>query len=66
MQNLKPCPFCGKDAYIGKYEKNNIVKYTIHCVTPFCIANGKNSRLFMTKNAAAEAWNIRLYQEEDE
>lgn len=51
MSNLKPCPFCGGEAYVDKFAKSMIF---VTCSK--CHANIKCSD---TEAEAIEAWNTR-------
>lgn len=57
MIELKPCPFCGRDAHIintGNYFPNAVF-YRIVCESS-CTMQG---RMYKTIEAAAKEWNTR-------
>ena len=59
MEELKPCPFCGKDA---KIEANGD-DYTSYVVCVSCGARGewfKISPRYSSVERAIEAWNRRV------
>lgn len=68
---LKPCPFCGGKAelYYAPYNKMKLIP----CYSAFCtecrimIGTTKNNMtdFFRTKEEAAEAWNRRASDAED-
>ena len=65
---LKPCPFCGGEAYIdtfiergdgyGKYASWYEV-YTVCCVNELCHYRPQTERYASTIETAAEMWNKR-------
>lgn len=63
MNELKPCPFCGKEAelwfefvpYQTEYEYEEINLY--HCGCAYC---GIQSSVPWDKREAIEAWNRRV------
>ena len=72
MSNLKPCPFCGskkylevEEAYIcvlDDWETHGYFVRCNHCDLMFGYHEHDGSH-FMTPEAAAEAWNRRMYQD---
>ena len=58
MAELKPCPFCGGEAFVCEYlyscEPGRIVMYGVEC-------NGCHTTTFEgnSKQEAIEAWNRR-------
>lgn len=59
---VKPCPFCGKDAtvrFIGTVLGQN--RYTVRCTTSRCYGSGHDYAysVFTSKEEAIKAWNIR-------
>ena len=63
MAELKPCPFCGGEAFVYKrYEsvwRNDPTDYTVLCKN--CRAGVRH--YFQTKGEAIEAWNKRTEPE---
>lgn len=60
---LKPCPFCGRDAeikYIGRDIDNNSL-FRASCLTSMCCGHyyGHGSGGFLDKSSAVKAWNRR-------
>lgn len=55
---LKPCPFCGKGAWIRKIEVPRIrTYYIVQCEDSSCL--GRITRKFPTAEMAAMKWNER-------
>lgn len=53
---LKPCPFCGYDAFINRFS-GEIDGYSISCsAIEYC---GATQEKFDTEEEAIEAWNRR-------
>ncbi len=59
---LKPCPFCGYEAYIA-YSAIYMIPY-IDCRTMGCPANCGNGRLETTVADVTTAWNTRPVEDE--
>ena len=53
MKKIKPCPFCGSDAYIRMTPKG---LYKVICSYPNC---GSHYYGFVSKERAIEEWNTR-------
>lgn len=54
---LKPCPHCGSEATIAMYP----IGYAVECMNFRCPNPNPDptSKYYLTKEAAAEAWNNR-------
>jgi hypothetical protein len=66
---LKPCPFCGGKAYIGRTKKTLSLQYAVGCGNSRCIANRLSNPFvlhYLSRNEAAEAWNRRAEDEQRE
>ena len=65
MSELKPCPFCGGEAEMGRrhscYDKWEPSDYIPRCKDTKCM--GRTTRRFKTEQAAIEAWNRRVDNE---
>ena len=64
---LKPCPFCGGSAAIGRTKKSLKLQYSVGCNNSRCIANRLRNPFvlhFLSKGEAAEAWNRRANDEQ--
>lgn len=65
---LKPCPFCGGEAYIvpGVYRDGGYIENCAHVKCTKCGANGDTFSECMpfdvVEQVAAEAWNRRAEQ----
>lgn len=59
---LKPCPFCGKEAHIYKSAyPNGETAYNVCCLHYFgCYLENAIDADFETSDEAAEAWNGRV------
>lgn len=58
---LKPCPFCGKEAWLGNlkgFERGTAI-YRVGCSDPECIGYETMCMKFDTKEEALAAWNRR-------
>lgn len=55
---LKPCPFCGKHAYIGQRKRIAGDRFTALCSNSTCAASGA-TKYFYRRSEAVEAWNRR-------
>ena len=55
---LKPCPFCGWRAFIGK-TKSEHPYYWVYCGLENCSVNPK-TKAFNRKEYAIEVWNRRV------
>lgn len=75
---LKPCPFCGKEATLfqipdnseeegrlhPRWTWNNSGLWVVGCDTPMCLGNYNNEAMvFFTSFGAKEAWNRRQTDE---
>lgn len=73
-KELKPCPFCGKQAYAmaipentpaenashPKWSWNNPGKWVVGCFSEMCMGNINHmSMIFVDEQGAVEAWNKR-------
>lgn len=56
MENLKPCPFCGGEAYCNNagFELCGVSKWATEC-----LGCGTVSGFFDTREEAIEAWERR-------
>ena len=56
---LKPCPHCGSEATITEYPivGTTVSLYTVQCMNFRCPNPDPTSICYLTKEAAAEAWN---------
>lgn len=66
MEKLKPCPFCGGEAYIAEYEPRLLRPVRNHPYSVWCneceLAFGWDcdyGGIFDTKEEAVKAWNSR-------
>lgn len=61
MKELKPCPFCGGKAKVGK---DTDIFFEAYCVS--CLKCGVSQQYpkYYTEEAAIEAWNSRAGEEE--
>lgn len=53
MEQLKPCPFCGGEAYFYEFER---------CIG--CLNCGVETVSYHTEEEAIEAWNRRIEDEQ--
>ena len=61
MNELKPCPFCGGEAFVQKFRIDGTGRFFISVVCRVCFA--KTGR--QTKEAyAIDAWNRRAGEED--
>lgn len=59
---LKPCPFCGGEAWvIGATESDGQEGFIARCNDFMCIGYG-SAALYTTKEVAAEFWNRRAHE----
>ena len=59
---LKPCPFCGGEAKVSKYEIiTNMPTHSVHCADCYSRTWG----MFDKEKQAIEAWNRRVNDERD-
>ena len=62
MAELKPCPFCGGEAEIGRrrsdYNHWKQDGFIPRCKDTKCM--GRSTRVFQTETAAIKAWNRRV------
>jgi len=58
MNELKPCPFCGSEAYIG--QSGMSLYWTVSCENHECRCGWKNR--FETREDAVKLWNERNYE----
>lgn len=54
MTELKPCPFCGREARTLKLDN-----WTVDCLKLTCIAHGLRME-YETEEEAIKAWNTRI------
>lgn len=63
MSDIKPCPFCGKDAEChdsGGDSSLDDTTYLVTCGTYFCYGDVVLlNRGFYSRQAAISAWNVR-------
>ena len=55
MEEIKPCPFCGGEAWMSNFAGSMDFYPTVECTTCGC-----NSGLCMTVDKAVERWNRRV------
>ena len=55
-EELKPCPFCGGEAYI---VPGRVLGYHIGCDGDGCPGNIGRSYLYLSEKVAIKAWNHR-------
>ena len=62
---LKPCPFCGGEAFLRKAYSNYIVdaKHIENC--PMWIRPLPYDTHWVTREAARAAWNLRRYKDNE-
>jgi hypothetical protein len=63
QNELKPCPFCGGRAAIGRTKKTLKLQYAVGCDNTRCIANRLRNPFvlhYLSETEAAEAWNRRV------
>lgn len=59
MNNIKPCPFCGKTPTIHtKTWKNGVTSYRLGCVNDYCQVRPESDE-YSTMDTAIEVWNHR-------
>ena len=64
MPDLKPCPFCGGEAYT--VESINSQTFRVGCFTRNCIANANNLlHGEYSKEEAIEVWNRRAEEQKE-
>ena len=56
MNELKPCPFCGKEARIESIDIEPSHSYFIRCTKKCC----EQTNAYKDKLSAIEAWNKRV------
>ena len=54
---LKPCPFCGGNAFIPKSNSGDLLPWVA------CIECGVETACYETLEKAIEAWNRRTYDD---
>lgn len=54
---LKPCPFCGREAELITRKQCLADAYSVRCTNKGC--RGHTQRLVRVKHKAIEAWNRR-------
>lgn len=65
MNELKPCPFCGGEAYICKENiPYHPTSYAVDCGNDRCDVD-PSTDFFEDKEKAIEAWNRRVKDEKD-
>lgn len=64
MEKLKPCPFCGGEAFIRKLYRNYIIdaKHDDNCPLDYMVL--PYDSCWVTREAAVAAWNRRELQYE--
>lgn len=63
-KDLKPCPFCGREALIEVYDhKPTGYVYKPTCTDKSCA--GSSTRRWKTIDLAVNAWNKRVMESED-
>ena len=61
MNELRPCPFCGGEAFVQKFRMDDTGRFFISVVCRVCFAQTGHH----TKEAyAIEAWNRRAGEED--
>lgn len=59
---LKPCPFCGKKAWLRKFlldAERDAARYSVGCSDPECIGYNAVCDTFYSEEDALAAWNRR-------
>ena len=60
MNELKPCPFCGGNAWIERSQD----KYYVKCLhTDKCYLVGRAPQKYNVREAAVKMWNRRTVNE---
>ena len=63
MKKLKPCPFCGGEAYFTntwiEWEKKTKLMIGVECGSEDCILSSAELRSYETADEAIEKWNRR-------
>lgn len=57
--DLKPCPFCGGKATIGKALPDWHKLFKVRCADDNCIGSTIGNTMYLNAQAAADAWNRR-------
>lgn len=67
MSELKPCPFCGKQAELVKENHGfgNPFVYRIGCLTTNCCGRRPIQTGWHTEKAAVGLWNTRVQETKD-
>lgn len=63
MEELKPCPFCGRPGQITKRRIGPLLYFKPRCSKLVCIAR-KGNVWFPSKKEAIEVWNRRAKHDE--
>lgn len=67
MNELKPCPFCGGEAWIDEFQQEHFNRPKLEYVWSIeCKECAFSSRYHKSKDEAIEKWNTRAKQQECE
>ena len=56
---LKPCPFCGKKAYVAQRKRIAGDRFSVMCSNKTCIAS-EPQKYYYARYEAVENWNRRV------
>lgn len=63
MSELKPCPFCGDQAFLKRNEPYYIIGRKVESVTIYCHDNNCDFEIiYNTEDQAIRKWNNRPYE----